>query len=106
MNCDQDVEPMNQTPVKLNQRVRMSEDVLFRELDGEAVLLNLADESYYGLDEVGTRMWLVLEASESVNAALSQLLSEYDVDPELLKADMLELIAKLKEHGLVFVDDA
>jgi hypothetical protein len=32
------------------------DDVLFRDLDGEAVILNLRTGTYFGLDELGTRM--------------------------------------------------
>jgi hypothetical protein len=74
-----------------------------RELDGESVLLNLQSERYFGLDEVGTRMWVALSTSESIQTAYEDLLSEYDVDAEQLHQDLESLIEKLVEHGLVEV---
>lgn len=74
-----------------------------RELDGESVLLNLQSERYFGLDEVGTRMWVALSRSESIQTAYEDLLSEYDVDAKLLHQDLESLIDKLVEHGLVEV---
>jgi hypothetical protein len=35
--------------------IRISDDVVFRDLAGEAVILNLATGTYFGLDSVGTR---------------------------------------------------
>jgi hypothetical protein len=77
------------------------EHVMFRELDGEAVLLNLQNEMYYGLDEVGTRMWQLLTSSESVQAAMDTMLDEFDVSPDTLAQDMARMITELKSHGLL-----
>ena len=91
--------------VSRSGRVRATGGTLFRELQGEAVLLNLGSESYYGLDEVGTRMWAVLTAADSIQAAYESLLDQYDVEPEKLREDLDGLIGKLVEHGLVEIGD-
>ena len=54
--------------MSLESRVRIPESVLFQELDGEAVLLHLESGVYFGLDPIGTRMWHLLEESESLQA--------------------------------------
>jgi hypothetical protein len=74
---------------------------MFRELDGEAVLLNLQNEMYYGLDEVGTRMWQLLTTSDSVQAAMDTMLEEFDVTPETLEQDLTKMINELQEQGLL-----
>lgn len=76
-----------------------------RELDGECVILNLDSERYFGLDAVGTRMWILLTASESVQAAYDTLLDEYEVDAERLRHDFRQLIEHLIAHGLVEIND-
>ena len=78
-------------------------DVLVRELDGESVILNLKSERYFGLDEVGTRMWTALSSCDMIQDAYESLLSEYDVDAEQLRGDLYHLIEQLVEHGLVNV---
>lgn len=85
------------------QRVSIPAHVMVQELGGESVLLNLHSERYFGLDEVGTRMWALLTASESIQAAYDALLEEYEVESELLRRNLEELIAKLVENGLVEV---
>ena len=87
--------------IDLNNKVTVPEGVLFQKLEGESVLLNLDSEMYYGLDDVGTRMWLTLESSASVGAAYMQLLTEYDVDGDQLLADLIELIQNLLDHKLI-----
>ena len=84
-----------------SRRVVAADNVLVRELSGEAVLLNLENETYYGLDEVGYRIWAVLTAKGSVADAFDHLLSEYDVEPTRLRQDMEELICQCVEQGLL-----
>lgn len=93
----------NKTIMKVSfaQRTTPADDVLVQMLDGEAVLLNLNTESYFGLDEVGARMWTLLTESDSIQTAYEALLEEYDVTPEQLRADLAALIDRLVEQGLI-----
>jgi Coenzyme PQQ synthesis protein D (PqqD) len=87
--------------ISWRMRATVPPDVLMQELQGESVLLNVQSGRYFGLDEVGTRMWVVLTSTESLQAARDALLNEYDVDAERLERDLQTLVGKLVEHGLV-----
>lgn len=87
----------------LKDKITVPDGVLVRELAGESVLLNLNSESYFGLDEVGTRMWAALTTTPTVAAACASMLSEYEVEPERLHADVHNFIQKLAELGLLHV---
>jgi Coenzyme PQQ synthesis protein D (PqqD) len=84
-----------------DMRMIASADVVTRRLDDELVLLNLGTEDYFGLDEIGTRMWEVLSSAPSVQAALDQLLLEYDVEAARLRRDVEKLLSQLIDHGLI-----
>jgi tRNA A37 N6-isopentenylltransferase MiaA len=86
-------------------RVLVPVDVLIRELDGESVVLNLKSERYFGLDEVGTRIWTALSMSESIQSAYELLLCEYEVDAERLRLDLQNFVEQMVEHGLVEVSN-
>jgi hypothetical protein len=87
--------------VSFTQRAIIPEGVLLRELSGEAVILNLNTEHYFGLDDIGTRMWLLLTSSPTLQAAFEALLEEYAVDADTLRRDLTELITNLVEHDLL-----
>jgi hypothetical protein len=82
-------------------RAQVPAHVLVRFLDNEAVLLNLASERYFGLDETGARMWQLVTSSASVDVAYQELLAEYDVAPEVMRANFKELLNTLVENGLL-----
>jgi hypothetical protein len=86
-----------------SRKVVVSENVLLRDLSGEAVLLNLDSEMYFGLDEIGYRIWTILTTSDSIGAAHEQLLSEYDVEPEQLWESLDQLVGECTEQGLLLL---
>jgi hypothetical protein len=88
-------------PISFDQKITVPPGVHCQELDGESVFLNLNSGRYFGLDEVGTRMWKVLTTAPSVQAACELLQAEYDVEAERLRQDVSELLEKLVAHGLV-----
>ena len=89
--------------VSFTERANVPTDVLVRFLDRECVLLNLDTERYFGLDETGTRMWQLVTSAPSIDAAFQELLAEFDVEPELLRANLTELLSRLVENGLLEV---
>ena len=78
-------------------------EVLCQEVGGEAVLLDLASERYFGLNPVGTRLWQLLGENDALQPAFDAMKQEFDVEPERLQADLLALVAELAEAGLVTV---
>lgn len=84
-----------------NRSVWKPEHVVLRELEGEAILLNLETETYFGLDEVGTLIWNALVAAPSVEGACELLLDELDVEPAVLRRDVEKLVGELLEAGLL-----
>ena len=81
--------------------IKISKDVLTQELAGETVLLDLASENYFGLDEVGTRVWQLLKKGEEGAVLIDTLLCEYEVEREVLEKDISDLLERLSEAGLV-----
>jgi len=85
-------------------KLKLSDDVVFRILGDEAVILNLASGVYFGLDTVGTRMWQLMSEHGSTDGVIAAMLDEYEVAETQLRSDLDKLIEQLKEMGLVRVD--
>ena len=87
--------------ITLDTRLVLSPHVMLQEVSGEAVLLDLKGESYFGLNAAGTRIWRLVEQGHDLRAVHAALLHEYDVDPSRLEHDMTDLITRLVQAGLV-----
>lgn len=81
--------------------LRISDEVLFQEVSGEAVLLDLKSEQYFGLDKVGTHVWQLLNQNLPEESIIEQLLQRYEVDRPTLENDVSQLLAQLEKAGLV-----
>jgi hypothetical protein len=89
--------------VSFTDRAAAPAHVLVRFLDRESVLLNLETERYFGLDETGTRMWQLVTDSPNIDVAYQELLAEFDVEPDLLRSNLMELLSRLVDNGLLQV---
>jgi hypothetical protein len=73
------------------------------DLAGEAAILNLADGVYYGLDPVGASIWNMIQQPRSVEEICSGVMSEYDVEPDVCRRDVVALLEELAARGLIEV---
>lgn len=76
-------------------------DVMSQEVSGETVLLNLKSETYFGLDELGTRIWQLLLDHQGTLSIVDTLLKEYDVNRKTLETDVTRLLDDLLAAGLL-----
>ena len=84
--------------------VTASKDQVSCDLAGEAAILNLKNSGYYGLDEIGARVWHLIEEPRLVSAVRDAIVDEYDVDAEQCERDLIELLQRLASEGLVEVE--
>lgn len=92
--------------LSLDSHIRVSPEQVSCDLGGETVILNLKDSIYYGLDGVGASIWALIQQPCTIGAVRVALLREFDVDADRCERDVLALIEKLVERGLVEVEDA
>ena len=83
------------------QPFAVNPSVVFRQMDDGAVLLDLESGVYFGLDEVGTRVWTLLLERGTTAAVCAAMLEEFDVAPDVLAADVRRLVGELQQNGLV-----
>jgi hypothetical protein len=86
---------------ELDQRFVVNPSVVFRELDGEGVLLNLDSGVYFGLDAVGMRIWTLLLEHGSTRPVCQQMEREYEIGRDELERDVHRLVGELREKGLI-----
>ena len=70
-------------------------------LDNELVLLDLSRGEYFGLDDVGSRIWTLLERGTAQDAIIEAIVDAYDAPQDRVREDVEALIAELLSQGLV-----
>jgi hypothetical protein len=85
----------------VDMHVVINEAVAAAELGDEAVLLNTETGIYFGLDPVAARIWTLLAEGMTREQIVHQILAEYDVTIEEIRADLARFVAELETHGLI-----
>jgi hypothetical protein len=82
-----------------------ADDVLATEVDGEAIVMTIAQGLCFGFDSIGSRIWSLLEQPTKFGDICSTLLDEYDVDGDTCRKEVAGLLAELARERLIVVDN-
>ncbi|MEK7435723.1 MAG: PqqD family protein [Pseudomonadota bacterium] len=86
-------------------RLAVSDEVVLRDLAGEAILLDMNTNTYFGLNPVGTRVWHLLAEQQSTETIIPLLLQEFEVEERQLRTDLEKLVQQLLEKKLLIAID-
>ena len=80
---------------------RITPGVLTSDLGEESALMHKERGLYFGLDEVGTTIWNLLERGASSEEVVQGVLDEYEVERETAEADVSKFLGELEALDLV-----
>ncbi len=98
MNLDDDFSP--------TATIVRSSDQVSGDLDGKVVLLSIENGEYYNMNEVGSRIWALLEKPMTVEALIAQLLAEFDVERAACEREVATFLKQLRKDRLLVVETA
>lgn len=75
------------------------------ELNGEAVILNMKNGKYYGVNSVGSSIWAAIQAPVSFVELQSAIMAEYEVDEEICGRAIRSFLEKMAKEDLIEVVD-
>lgn len=84
--------------------VRKQGDWLSAKVGDELVMMSAEKGNYIGLSEVGARIWELIETPQDLDAVCAQLQNEYEVVPEVCRAEVETFLNELLKHGAVAFD--
>ncbi|HIE89330.1 MAG TPA: PqqD family protein [Gammaproteobacteria bacterium] len=83
------------------RHLTLSSKAIIQEINGELVILDMGSEEYFSLNEVGCKLWRLLESNSDLSVAVASLLEQYDVDSKQLSDDVESVVTELKRVGLL-----
>lgn len=89
--------------ITIDSVVSATKEQISADLQDEAVVLDLTKNMYYGLDEVGARIWALIDEPMKVSEIRDAIVAEYDVDEETCQRDLIGFLDSLEVEGLVDV---
>ncbi len=91
--------------LSVDSRVVVARDQVSSDLGGEVAILNLKDGTYYGLNTAGAQIWSLIQEPRTIAEIRDVLVSEYEVESDRCENDLIALLQRLTEVGLVEVRD-
>ena len=92
------------TTISENTVISVTEEQITGDLlDGEVVILNMKDDVYYGLDQVGGRIWSLIQEPITIGEIIENLLEEFDVEYQQCSEEVLALLEDMLTKGLIEV---
>jgi Coenzyme PQQ synthesis protein D (PqqD) len=85
-------------------RITARPDQISSDLEGETILLHMTSGLYYGLNDVGVKIWTLIQTPQTLAELRQTLLSEYEVTPEDCDRELKELLTNLSEADLISVE--
>lgn len=91
----------NDHKIALETVVMRKQNIPTVDLDGEIGMMHMDQEKYYGLNTVGSRIWELMHGPISIERMISLLCTEFEVDPELCREQVITFLHKLYCEDLV-----
>jgi hypothetical protein len=84
--------------------VARNDTLMSAPIDREIVFLNPSTDSYVALDDIGRRIWDLLEQPRRLEELVDLLAEEFEGQRETIRSDLVPFLAELEGEGIVTVD--
>jgi Coenzyme PQQ synthesis protein D (PqqD) len=85
--------------------VARTQGLMSAPVDDDLVILNPARDDYVALDEVGRRIWELLEQPQTVGELCEALGAQFDGDAQQILGDVTTFLDELRDERLIDVVD-
>ena len=99
------MDPQTNT-INLDTTLSRITDVVSAEIGEETVMLSIEHGMYYGMDEIGSLIWELLEQPRQVSEICDSLLARFDVERETCENEVLAFLNRLNNQRLLHVAEA
>ncbi|MFS0638325.1 lasso peptide biosynthesis PqqD family chaperone [Mesobacillus foraminis] len=92
---------LNVYDIKLDSIISQVKGNIASDMDGETVIMSVKNSKYYNLGRMGGEIWNRIENPITLNQVVSELISEYEVEETVCKAQVLTFLELLYKEGLI-----
>ncbi len=86
-----------------NNVLQQADSVTFEIVADEAILIDINTGIYFSLNEIGTEFWQMMDGSQTIEQQAATLAAKYEVEPEMVVSDLLELAEEMAKDNLITI---
>ncbi len=84
-----------------NNKPLRKQDLIWREIDGEIVIISTDNKKIHMLNDVGSKIWMLIDGSQDINTITSIIAEEFGETEDVVRKDIIEHMKTLKELNLL-----
>ena len=89
----------------MNSIITVSPNVLYKRLGEEVILINLETDRIFSLNQTGAKTWELIESTHSFDEVKKGLAEVYDVTPDALELELVQIIDSFTAEGFITIED-
>lgn len=90
--------------INLKTIVRRAEDMVCADLNDMTVMMSIENGNYYGLDDIATEIWSIIEEPIRVTDLIDKLVEQFETTAEECEKDVISFLTELQEQNLIKVN--
>jgi hypothetical protein len=91
------------TDLTLETRLQRNPEQIFTDMDGDTVMLNVEQGSYFGIGGTGNRIWELLAEPQTAAQLVTVICNEFEVEKAECESDVVNFCQSLLEHDLAHI---
>ena len=84
--------------------IHANSQIMMALVQDETVILKLETGEYFGLNDVGSRLWKLIQSPVKLSAIVEELLRDYEVEPATLRNDVIRIVDELLTAKLAVIN--
>lgn len=89
--------------ISMDSEISKNSDIYSSEIDDEVIMMNIDNNSYYTITEIGNRIWVLMDSLNTPQAICQQLMEEFEVSTEQCQKEVLQFLNQLLENNVVIL---
>lgn len=81
------------------------EGVIYRNVDNQAVIVDLESSYYCNLNEIGTIIWEQIDGQKTLSDIAGYICDKFEIPEEQALEDVREFLDDIRKKGLIEYDD-
>ncbi|MCA9049854.1 MAG: lasso peptide biosynthesis PqqD family chaperone [Planctomycetaceae bacterium] len=95
------MEHSHPTAISRSTTVRQAESQVAADMGDGVALMSLENGKYYCLNDSAGSVWHLIEKPVAVSEICSSLMEQFDVESDRCEQEVLSILSRLKDEGLV-----
>ncbi len=88
-----------------NTKVKINSHLTWREINGEAIILNLENGDYYELDDIGLEIWKKISSKNSIKKIAEDISKKYNEKLTKVSTDIIKFAEDMRKLKIIEIVD-